>query len=206
MGRVIFHIDRNNSFGSRYKKVKNCKRLLEESFNIFLLVRYIRTKVIQSFSISLFMQRILLVCLGNICRSPMAEGILAHLVKERGLIQSIELDSAGTGAYHIGSGPDKRALEVCLSNGITLQHQARQVKRIDFDAFDYILAMDAANYDALKTIAPHDQLYLMRSFDPSAVHDLDVPDPYYGGIEGFNEVYEMLYRAANGLLDHIQKK
>lgn len=152
------------------------------------------------------MQRILLVCLGNICRSPMAEGILAHLVKERGLIQSIELDSAGTGAYHIGSLPDQRAQQVCLSNGITLKHHARQVKRADFDSFDYILAMDSANYDALKKIAPHDHLHLMRSFDPLAGADLDVPDPYYGGIEGFNEVYEMLYRAANGLLDDIEKK
>jgi protein-tyrosine phosphatase len=152
------------------------------------------------------MQRILLVCLGNICRSPMAEGILAHLVKERGLIQSIELDSAGTGAYHIGSNPDQRAQEVCLTNGITLAHKARQVQRADFDQFDYILAMDKDNYNTLKKIAAHDQLYLMRSFDPSALNDLNVPDPYYGGIEGFNEVYEMLYRAGNGLLDHIEKK
>jgi protein-tyrosine phosphatase len=136
----------------------------------------------------------------------MAEGILAHLVKERGLIQSIELDSAGTGAYHIGSNPDVRAQEVCLTNGITLQHKARQVKHVDFESFDYILAMDTTNYEALKKIAPHDQLYLMRSFDPLADHDLNVPDPYYGGIEGFKEVYEMLYRAGNGLLDHIQKK
>ncbi|MDB5255669.1 MAG: protein tyrosine phosphatase [Chitinophagaceae bacterium] len=148
-------------------------------------------------------QRILLVCLGNICRSPMAEGILAHLVKERGLIQSIELDSAGTGAYHIGSNPDVRAQEVCLSHGVTLQHKARQVKRTDFDAFDYILAMDDNNYEALKKIAPHEHLFLMRSFDATAQDDLNVPDPYYGGIEGFNEVYNMLHRAANGLLDHI---
>lgn len=148
-------------------------------------------------------QRILVVCLGNICRSPMAEGILTHLVKERGLIQSIELDSAGTGAYHIGSTPDVRAQEVCLSNGITLQHKARQVKRQDFDEFDYIIAMDSNNYNALKKIAPHDRLFLMRSFDATAQDDVNVPDPYYGGIEGFNEVYDMLYRAANGLLDHI---
>jgi len=151
-------------------------------------------------------QRILVVCLGNICRSPMAEGILQHLVKERGLIQSIELDSAGTGAYHIGNGPDARAKEVCLANGITLQHLARQVNRQDFEAFDYIVAMDKSNYENLKKIAPHDRLYLMRSFDPLAKGDLNVPDPYYGGIEGFNEVYEMLYRAANGLLDHIEKR
>jgi protein-tyrosine-phosphatase len=151
-------------------------------------------------------QKILLVCLGNICRSPMAEGVLAQLVKERGLIQSIELDSAGTGAYHIGSDPDVRAQEVCLSNGITLQHKARQVKRADFDAFDYILAMDQNNYEALKKIAPHDRLFLMRSFDATAQGDLNVPDPYYGGVEDFHEVYEMLYRAANGLLDHITEQ
>ncbi|MBC7485329.1 MAG: low molecular weight phosphotyrosine protein phosphatase [Cytophagaceae bacterium] len=148
-------------------------------------------------------QKILVVCLGNICRSPMAEGILVHLVKERGLIQSIELDSAGTGAYHIGSDPDRRAQQVCLSRGIILQHQARQVHRKDFDSFDYILAMDSDNQEALKKIAPHDRLFLMRSFDATAQDDLNVPDPYYGGIEGFHEVYDMLYRAANGLLDHI---
>ncbi len=151
-------------------------------------------------------QKILLVCLGNICRSPMAEGILAHLVKERGLIQSIELDSAGTGAYHIGSNPDIRAQEVCLSNGITLSHNARQVNRMDFDAFDYIVAMDTSNYDTLKKIAPHNRLYLMRAFDPLAQSDLNVPDPYYGGIQGFHEVYEMLYRSGNSLLDHIEKE
>lgn len=148
-------------------------------------------------------QRILLVCLGNICRSPMAEGILSQLVKERGLIQSIELDSAGTGAYHTGSHPDVRAQEICLSHGITLQHRARQVRRADFEAFDYILAMDANNYEALKKIAPHERLFLMCSFDPSVQGDINVPDPYYGGIEGFSEVYDMLHRAANGLLDHI---
>jgi protein-tyrosine phosphatase len=152
------------------------------------------------------MQRILLVCLGNICRSPMAEGILVHLVKERGLMESIELDSAGTAAYHIGKDPDVRTLEVCSLNGITLQHKGRQVKRDDFESFDYILAMDSDNYKALKEIAPHDQLYLIRSFDPLAKSSLDVPDPYYGGIDGFHEVYDMLYRAANGLLDHIEKK
>ena len=151
-------------------------------------------------------QKILVVCLGNICRSPMAEGILMHLVKERGLIQSIELDSAGTGAYHIGSDPDVRAQEVCLSRGVTLQHKARQVNRKDFDSFDYILAMDLTNHEALKKIAPHDRLFLMRSFDNTAQQDLNVPDPYYGGIEGFHEVYDMLHRAANGLLDHIVKE
>ncbi|MDB5273078.1 MAG: protein tyrosine phosphatase [Chitinophagaceae bacterium] len=152
------------------------------------------------------LQRILLVCLGNICRSPMAEGILAHLVKERGLIQSIELDSAGTGAYHIGSDPDPRAQSTCLAKGITLHHKARQVKPQDFETFDYILAMDLNNYEALKKIAPHDHLHLMRSFDPLAKNDLNVPDPYYGGVEGFEEVYDMLYRSANGLLDHVLEK
>lgn len=148
-------------------------------------------------------QRILLVCLGNICRSPMAEGILAHLIKERGLIQSIELDSAGTSAYHIGSSPDKRAQSVCLSKGVTLNHQARQVQLSDFTKFDYILAMDKNNYNDLKKIAPHERLHLMREFDPEANGDLDVPDPYYGGVEGFVEVYEMLHRSANVLLDKI---
>jgi protein-tyrosine phosphatase len=136
----------------------------------------------------------------------MAEGILMHLVKERGLIQSIELDSAGTGAYHIGSDPDIRAQQVCHSNGITLKHKARQVKPVDFKAFDYVIAMDANNHEALKKIGPHDKLYLMRAFDPLADADLNVPDPYYGGIDGFKEVYDMLYRSAEGLLDHIVKE
>jgi protein-tyrosine phosphatase len=151
-------------------------------------------------------QKIVMVCLGNICRSPMAEGIMGQLAKERGLIQSIELDSAGTGAYHIGSAPDPRAQEVCLSHGIVLQHQARQVTRADFKTFDYMLAMDTNNYEALKKTAPHDRLFLIRSFDPLAKNEFNVPDPYYGGIEGFKEVYEMLYRAAKGLLDHLEEQ
>ena len=149
------------------------------------------------------LKKILLVCLGNICRSPMAEGILVHLVKERRLIQSIELDSAGTGAYHIGSDPDPRAQSTCLAKGITLHHKARQVTTQDFKTFDYIIAMDANNYEALKQMAPYAHVYLMRSFDPLSTQGLNVPDPYYGGVEGFEEVYEMLYRSATGLLDHI---
>ncbi|HSZ72563.1 MAG TPA: hypothetical protein VK750_07780, partial [Cytophagaceae bacterium] len=103
----------------------------------------------------------------------------------------------------IGSDPDHRAQQVCSSNGITLYHKARQVKLADFQTFDYILAMDTDNYNALKNMASHDRLFLMRSFDPMATDDKNVPDPYYGGLDGFKEVYEMLHRSANGFVDYI---
>ena len=148
-------------------------------------------------------KRILFVCLGNICRSPMAQGVFQQLVKDRNLIQCFELDSAGTGAYHSGSSPDQRALATCQSKGIILSHKARQVNRKDFEVYDYIVAMDTSNLKFLKQMGAEEKLLLMRDFDFDATSSKDVPDPYYGGVEGFENVYEIVLRSSKGLLDHI---
>ncbi len=152
-------------------------------------------------------RRILFVCLGNICRSPMAEGVFKQLLKDCNLIQSFELDSAGTGAYHIGSNPDQRAISTCAVKGIELVHKARQVIKDDVDVYDYILAMDARNYQFLKQLFPdHKGLKMMRDFDPQVYDSKDVPDPYYGGIEGFEEVYDILLRSSKGFLEYLVKE
>jgi protein-tyrosine phosphatase len=147
-------------------------------------------------------RRILFVCLGNICRSPMAEGVFRALVKDRNLIQYFELDSAGTAAYHIGKMPDQRAQDTCRKQGIELSHKARQVVAKDFEYFDYVVAMDKSNYDHLKKMHAGNRILLMRDFDSEAtVQNKDVPDPYYGGIEGFHEVYDILVRSSTKLLE-----
>ena len=149
-------------------------------------------------------RRILFVCLGNICRSPMAEGIFKQVVKNRNLIQNFELDSAGTASYHIGSNPDIRAEEVCKEKGVILSHKARQFISKDFEMYDYVVAMDKSNYNHLRKMHLGNQLLLMRDFDDLVQEgSKDVPDPYYGGIEGFEEVYNILLRSSHKLLDFI---
>jgi protein-tyrosine phosphatase len=151
--------------------------------------------------------RLLFVCLGNICRSPTAEGVMRHLVRERGLEDVVTIDSAGTGGWHVGDPPDRRATEEARRRGITLEGAARQVGPTDFDDFDLLLAADRENLAALRRIAPDDEarekVRLLREFDPEAVAsgDLEVPDPYYDG--GFDHVFEVVERACNGLLDHV---
>jgi protein-tyrosine phosphatase len=153
------------------------------------------------------MVRVLFVCLGNICRSPLAEGIFNKAVAQRGLKHKIECDSAGTSGYHIGEPPDPRAKEVAASHGIFLRHTGRQIRAGDLSDFDYVVAMDAENYDNIRRIAGFEKmtpskLVMMRDFDSVGVGD-DVPDPYYGGPDGFEHVYRLLVRSCNGLLDHI---
>ena len=154
----------------------------------------------------------LFVCLGNICRSPLAEGIALHLASERGIKPKLNIDSAGTGAWHVGEGADERAVKVAKKNGIKLMTTARQVDPSrDFERFDVIAAMDAENFAQLTELgAPKAKLVLLRSFDP-LVSDtngdgLDVPDPYWGGNDGFQKVFEMIQRACEGLLDHAEKQ
>jgi protein-tyrosine phosphatase len=154
--------------------------------------------------------RLLFVCLGNICRSPTAEGVMRSLVVERGLQESIELDSAGTGAWHVGSPPDGRAAATAFARGTPLEGQARQVTPEDFDFYDLVIAMDSENMRALRALAPGSEerakVRMLREFDPaSAEHrDLDVPDPYYGGDGGFDQVYDLVQAACLGLLERIQ--
>src|SRR5271170_3363586 len=137
--------------------------------------------------------RLLFVCLGNICRSPTAEGVMRSLVAKAGLQGSIELDSAGTGAWHVGSPPDARAVAAARARGIALEGSARQVRPEDFDDFDLLLAMDRSNLRELSQLAGGERgqakLRLLREFDPNTDdEDLEVPDPYYGGPGGFDEV------------------
>ncbi|UXX80038.1 low molecular weight phosphotyrosine protein phosphatase [Reichenbachiella carrageenanivorans] len=148
------------------------------------------------------MTKVLFVCLGNICRSPLGEAIFNHKVK--GL--SMEADSAGTAAYHVGENPDHRSIEVARAHGVPISHKARKFVAEDFDRFDYILAMDRNNFRDMKALAAGSakNLYLLRGFDPEADGDLDVPDPYYGGYDGFENVFQMVSRSVDQLIAHIE--
>ncbi len=148
--------------------------------------------------------RVLFVCLGNICRSPTAEGVMRELVRQAGREQEYVLDSAGTGGWHVGSPPDERATTAARARGVELEGSARQVTREDFEHFDLILAMDRVNLRDLRELAPdaaaRERVHLLREFDPAGGDDLDVPDPYYGGPGGFDEVLDLVEAACKGLL------
>ena len=147
--------------------------------------------------------RILFVCMGNICRSPSAEGVFRSLLAQRAPQLSVEIDSAGTHDYHVGEPPDDRAIAAARRRGIDLSSlRARTVQTSDFDAFDLILAMDEQNLRELRRRAPaarHDRIRLMMEFAPSSAVRA-VPDPYYGGSQGFEQVLDLLEEAAEGLL------
>jgi len=152
--------------------------------------------------------RILLVCLGNICRSPMAEGVLRHLAQERGI--AITTDSAGTGDYHVGEAPDRRAQAAMRKQGMEINDlRARQFTQADFDRFDLLLAMDADNLRNMQRLAPSPEHATKAGLimDHAPNHPLrEVPDPYYGGEEGFDEVFRMLKEASNQLLDGLEQR
>ena len=156
------------------------------------------------------MTRILFVCLGNICRSPTAEGVMRALVAQAGLEHSIELDSAGTGAWHVDSPPDERATTAASTRGVALEGSARQVRTTDFKDFDLLIAMDSANLRDLRVLAHGDEerakVRLLREFDPAGAGagDLDVPDPYYGAGDGFAKVFDLVHAACEGLLAQVQ--
>jgi protein-tyrosine phosphatase len=154
--------------------------------------------------------RVLFVCMGNICRSPMAKWVFADLVKQRGLQDRIEIDSCGTGSWHIGEGADPRAVATGRAKGLDTRHTARQLCEADYGAFDLIVVMDRDNLqNVLGRGAPKEKVRLMRSFDATMSgrpeHEMDVPDPYWGGEEGFERVHAMLVRAGEGLVDHVQR-
>ncbi len=152
---------------------------------------------------------VLFVCMGNICRSPTAEGVFRNLVFKQNYSDTILTDSAGTHAYHIGESPDRRAQTTALSRGIDLSDlRARKAIKEDFGNFDYILAMDNDNYQILKTLCPSnhiDKLKLFLDFT-SDYDDSEVPDPYYGGPQGFDYVFDLVQSASNGLLDDIKSR
>ena len=150
--------------------------------------------------------QVLFVCMGNICRSPTAEGVFRNKVQARGMQRRISADSAGTGKYHLGSPPDRRAVALAEKRGYDLSGLcARQVEERDFARFDHVLAMDKINLAALHQISPHDYMSKIRLFTEfSAKYPYaEIPDPYFGGMEGFELVLDMVEDAAQGLLDYI---
>jgi protein-tyrosine phosphatase len=149
--------------------------------------------------------RILFVCLGNICRSPTAEGVMRALVREHG-IEDVEVESAGMGDWHVGHPPDRRATEAAQRRGIALEGAARQVRVSDFDDFDLLIAMDRSNQRDLLALAPDEEaaakVHLLREWEPGAT-DLDVPDPYYGDGQGFEDVLDMVQASCRALLAEL---
>jgi protein-tyrosine phosphatase len=150
---------------------------------------------------------VLFVCLGNICRSPTAEGIFRHYVGEAGLEDRIQIDSAGTGEWHIGSPPDPRACAAAAERGYDLSAlRARQVARSDFGDFDYVLAMDEENLRGLRRLCPPEHAYKVKLLtDFSSTGASTVPDPYAGGPEGFQLVLDVVEDCARGLLRHVRR-
>ncbi|MBO1336754.1 low molecular weight protein-tyrosine-phosphatase [Streptomyces sp. VRA16 Mangrove soil] len=154
--------------------------------------------------------RVCFVCTGNICRSPMAEHVFRSYVEEAGLDGLVEVDSAGTDGWHEGDGADPRTVRVLEEGGYTGEHTARQFRRDWFDRLDLVIALDAGHLRTLRRIAPTPQdaekVRLLRSYDPAAdPDDMDVPDPYYGDMDGFEECLKMVEAAGDGLLDAVRE-
>lgn len=155
------------------------------------------------------MVKVLFICMGNICRSPTAEGVFRAVVEEAGLSHRFEIDSAGTHAYHIGEPPDQRAQQAALGRGVDLSNQrARRVKESDFEYYDFVLAMDRDNLGNLSYSCADEHSDKLQLFLDYAEHmnESEVPDPYYGGPQGFEHVLDLIEAASRGLLEHIQAK
>ncbi len=152
--------------------------------------------------------RVCFVCLGNICRSPTAEGVMRHLVEEHGLTGAFTIDSAGTDGYHVGERPDPRTRAAAAKRGIRVDGQARQFKAADFNRFDYVVAMDRSNLRRLGALAPtaeaRAKLSLLRDHDPQSPPGSEVPDPYYGGEDGFDEVLDICEAGCRGMLERLR--
>ena len=156
------------------------------------------------------MIRVLFICLGNICRSPLAEALFNQKIKSKGIAKHFKSDSAGTSDYHIGELPDERTIACARNHNISIQHRGRQVNRTDFRDFDYMIAMDENNLTTLESLKGHygfptKEIHLIRNFSISP-ENLSVPDPYYGGEEGFEEIYKILDESIDGFLDEIKQK
>ena len=152
--------------------------------------------------------RICFVCLGNIVRSPLAESMFRHLAAEAKLAHKYDVDSAGTSAFHVGEQPDRRMRRVAMGHGFQYSGRARQFQQGDFSEFDWVIAMDSNNRSNLSSLARTEgeraKIHLMREFDPQGSPDAPVPDPYYGGIDGFEEVFQIVQRSCQGLLDALE--
>ena len=153
---------------------------------------------------------VVFVCTGNICRSPLAEGVFRHLAIERGLADRLEIDSAGISDYHEGDPPDRRTAAVARSRGIELTGKSRPLVRSDLERFDYVIVMDEENRQGVDRLArgsaPAGRVHFLREFDPEAGDQRAVPDPYYGGPSGFEHVHDLVERACRHLLDSIAQE
>ena len=154
--------------------------------------------------------RVSFVCTGNICRSPMAASVFRTRVAEAGLDGLVEVDSAGTDGWHEGDGADPRAVAVLEEHGYGTDHAARRFQASWFSRLDLVIALDSGHRKTLRRLAPTEQdaqkVHLLRSYDPDAGDDLDVPDPYYGGMDGFEECLEMVEAASTGLLAAVREE
>lgn len=157
--------------------------------------------------------RITVVCLGNICRSPIGEVVLTDRVEKAGLANRVEVDSAGTGDWHVGHDADPRSVEILVRHGYDISHTSRQITHEWFERIDLVLAMDTSNYSNLRALMhesdAQSELRMLRSFDPALLGvtepdpELDIPDPYFGGPEGFEQVLTMIERAVDGLIREL---
>lgn len=153
--------------------------------------------------------RILFVCMGNICRSPLAESVFRHLARERGVEHLFQVDSAGTSGYHAGSPPDRRSAATALARGVRVTGTSRQLTAADLRRFDYVVVMDAENLETVEAlhsaVGGSARVHRLREWDPRPDAP-DVPDPYYGGPRGFEEVHDIVERSCAALLDHLLRE
>lgn len=151
--------------------------------------------------------KVLFVCLGNICRSPLAEAVFKHKIKERGIEKFIFADSCGTANYHVGDTPDPRTIANAKKNGVSIDHCGRQLKPADLESFDFIFAMDESNYNNIFRLSNAStyasKISMMREFDPKGKGE--VPDPYYGGEKHFQEVFDILDRTMDNFVGHLEE-
>jgi protein-tyrosine phosphatase len=154
--------------------------------------------------------RVCFVCTGNICRSPIAESVFRARVAEAGLEGLVEVDSAGTGGWHEGEGADPRTVSVLQEHGYDTDHTARQFEASWFSRLDLVIALDSGHLKALRRLAPTEEdarkVRLLRAYDPAAGADFDVPDPYFGGLDGFEECLDMVEAASDGLLTAVRER